>query len=345
MHSATNLAIDLTERGWMPDPLVRNGIRHLVRQRLREVRADDCEALADTSRQFVRDMNDAPVALLTEKANEQHYEVPAAFFGEVLGPHRKYSCCYWGPGVDSLEAAETSALARTCARARLENGQRILELGCGWGSLTLWMARHYPDAHVTAVSNSASQRLHIVQQASRLGLDNIEVVTADMNTFEPAGRFDRVVSVEMFEHMRNYATLFERISGWLGRDGRFFLHIFCHRNSAYAFDDADPSDWMSRYFFSGGIMPSEDLPLRFQRHLQLEDLWRWHGGHYEQTANAWLRNMDHRREAIMRILDRTYGDGGLWWVRWRLFFMACAELFGYDDGQQWWVSHYLFRRT
>jgi cyclopropane-fatty-acyl-phospholipid synthase len=234
----------------------------------------------------------------------------------------------------------------TCDRADLADGMDILELGCGWGSLTLWMAENYPNSTITAVSNSAGQREYILAEATRRGLSNVGVLTRDMNDFHIDQRFDRVVSVEMFEHMRNYRELFRRVAGWLRDEGRFFMHIFCHRSTPYEFVDRGPGDWMSRYFFSGGIMPSDDLPLHFQDHLALERRWRLDGRHYEKTANAWLANMDARRDDVTAILGRVYGDDQVqrWWMRWRMFFMACAELFGYEDGQQWWVGHYLFRR-
>ncbi len=346
MNSATSKAIGWTEQGLVPDIVIRHGIRRLLKQRLGELPVDDCERAAETTEKFVAQMNAAGIAPFPQKANEQHYEVPTAFFGEVLGAHRKYSCCYWPEGIETLDEAEATALRITSERAELEDGMRILELGCGWGSLTLWMAGHYPNAVITAVSNSRSQRAYIVAAAARRGLRNVRVVTRDMNDFGIGEQFDRVVSVEMFEHMRNYRRLFERIHGWLTPGGRFFLHIFCHRSLPYEFVDSGPSDWMSRHFFSGGIMPSDDLPLHFQEHLALARRWRWDGRHYEKTANAWLANMDRRKDSILPILAETYGTeaAGQWWMRWRIFFMACAELFGYDSGQQWWVAHYLFER-
>ena len=346
MNSATQLAIDFTERGWMPDSIIRKGVRLLVGARLRETYAGDCELNASEARDFIASMDRAVVAPLPEKANEQHYELPAEFFNQVLGRHQKYSCCYWPVSTHALDLAEEASLRITAERAGISDGMNVLELGCGWGSLTLWTASRFPNCQITAVSNSSSQRAHIHRQARLRGLSNLRVITADMNTFDIDESFDRVVSVEMFEHMRNYRELFRRINRWLKPDGKFFMHIFCHRNSPYAFEDNGPSDWMSRYFFSGGIMPSDDLPLRFQDHLKLSNLWRWNGRHYERTANAWLRNMDMRREAIWPILERTYGDEEAlrWWIRWRIFFIACAELFGYEGGQQWWVSHYLFER-
>ncbi len=344
MQTATNLAINWVEQGLAPDPLVRAGIRRLLKERLAEIQAGDAAAAAELTDVFVKALCAAPVALVPEKANEQHYEVPADFFKPVLGVHRKYSSCYWPAGVETLDAAEAAALAATCKRADITDGQEILELGCGWGSLTLWMAAQYPSARITAVSNSQSQRAHIEAETARRGLTNVQVITCDMNDFDINRRFDRVVSVEMFEHLRNWPEMFRRVRGWLNRAGRFFMHVFVHRTTPYAFVERGADDWMSRYFFSGGMMPSDDLALRMQDDLRVSRIWRWDGTHYERTANAWLANMDAHRAAIQPILEQTYGreQTTLWWTRWRIFFMSCAELFGYDHGQQWWVSHYLF---
>jgi cyclopropane-fatty-acyl-phospholipid synthase len=346
MSHATNLAINWVEQGLVPDSVIRAGIRRLLKTRLSEIDAGDAEAASARMEAFIRSMSVAEMAPLSQKANEQHYEVPAAFFLKVLGEHRKYSCCWWTDDADTLEEAEASALQATCARARLQNGQDILELGCGWGSLTLWMARQYPGSRITAVSNSHSQREYIEAEAKRQRLDNVRVITKDMNEFDIADRFDRIVSVEMCEHLRNWPLLFKRISEWLKPGGRFFMHVFVHRSTPYAFVPKDASDWMSRHFFSGGMMPSDDLALRFQDDLRLLDRWRWDGRHYEETCNAWLARMDAQRETVMPILEQTYGveQAPIWWMRWRIFFMSCAELFGYDNGQQWWVSHYLFER-
>jgi cyclopropane-fatty-acyl-phospholipid synthase len=344
MRNTANLAIDWVEQGLVPDAVVRAGIRRLLKDRLTEIHAGDANAAADEADTFTSALRAAPVALVPEKANEQHYEVPAAFFQQVLGLHRKYSSCYWPPGVDTLDAAEAAALAATCARAGLADHQSILELGCGWGSLTLWMATHYPTSRITAVSNSQSQRAHIEAEAARRGLTNVRVITRDMNDFDAQQRFDRIVSVEMFEHLRNWPEMFRRVRGWLNKDGRFFMHVFVHRLTPYAFVERGADDWMSKYFFSGGMMPSDDLALRLQDDLRVSRVWRWDGTHYERTSNAWLANMDANRATLQPLLAQTYGPEqmNLWWTRWRIFFMSCAELFGYDHGQQWWVSHYLF---
>lgn len=344
MINVGQTAIAWTEAGLLPDSFIRAGIRRLNRERLVQVRAGDVERAGDLMESLVARMNHSEVAPVPHLANQQHYEVPPEFFQLVLGQHAKYSCCYWGDGAATLEQAEADALRITCLRAGIEDGMQILDLGCGWGSLSLWIAAHFPAANVTAVSNSAPQRAWIETAARERGLRNLTVITEDMNRFTIDQRFDRVVSVEMFEHMRNYRELFRRVRGWLKNDGRFFMHIFCHRSCAWEFIDNGPSDWMSRHFFSGGMMPSADLPLRFQQHLQLMHRAHWSGVHYEKTANAWLDNLDARREEILPIMASTYGadHAEQWLQRWRIFFMACAELFGHNDGQEWFVSHYLF---
>jgi cyclopropane-fatty-acyl-phospholipid synthase len=346
MTTLTTFALELAEKGWLPDALIRRGIRKLCADRLREIAAEDSEAAQFSLMQFVQSMAQSDIAPLPEKANAQHYEVPAAFYQYCLGIHRKYSSCYWTSDTHTLDDAEQLALAQTSAHARLQDGQQVLELGCGWGSLTLWMASHYPRSRITAVSNSASQRTYIMEQLRSRGLTNVNVITADMNVFDTTQQFDRIVSVEMFEHMRNYQVLYAKVASWLKPEGLFFKHIFVHRDAAYPFDVKAEDDWMSQYFFSGGMMPSDDLPLYFQDDLKLIDKWRWDGRHYEKTANAWLANMDKNHAALTPVLQSIYGqaDAEMWRQRWRLFFMACAELFGENQGQTWWVSHYLFAK-
>ena len=347
MNSVSELAFELTEQGMVPDAVLRRGIRFLLKQRLKEIKSSDVELMAELQNEFISHMKKSKIALVPEKANEQHYEVPADFYMKALGKHNKYSGAYWPNGVTSLDEAEEKGLAETCEHAQLENGQNVLELGCGWGSLTLWMAAHYPGSQITAVSNSHSQREYIESQAKEQSLDNIKIITCDMNEFDiEENCFDRVVSVEMFEHMRNWEKLYENVSRWLKPEGYFFKHIFVHKTATYEFADNGPSDWMSRYFFTGGMMPSDDLPLVFQKDLNFVSRWRWDGTHYEKTANAWLENMDNNKESLMPLFKEIYGHSSaqMWWSRWRMFFMACAELFGYDKGQEWWVSHYLFQK-
>jgi cyclopropane-fatty-acyl-phospholipid synthase len=343
---ATSLLISLTERGLMPDWAIRLGIRKLVRERLDSLPLNDPATKKSYLLRFLEEMASAPIAPLAEKANEQHYEIPAAFFEKVLGARRKYSSCLWPEGVKSLDEAEVAALTETCQHAELTDGQSILELGCGWGSLSLWMAEHYPRSRIVGVSNSSSQRESIMARAKATGLNNLEIITCDMNDFGTDERFDRVVSVEMFEHMRNWQKLFGRVASWLKPDGRFFMHVFCHKRLPYTFDVHDESDWMSQYFFSGGMMPSWDLATQIESPLKRVQRWQWNGSHYEKTANAWLENMDRHKAELWPILEATYGkeQTQTWWVRWRIFFMACAELFGYRNGTEWPVGHYLFRQ-
>jgi cyclopropane-fatty-acyl-phospholipid synthase len=343
----TPLSLKLLERGLLPDRLIRFGIRRYLRQRLNEEDQGSPQAQQAHLMRFIAQLRESPVATHTREANQQHYEVPSRFFQHVLGPHLKYSCGYFRTGNESLADAEAEMLAMTVARARLDHGQRILELGCGWGSLTLYMAERFSNSHITAVSNSRTQREFILQRARERGLRNIEVITCDANALQfPAGtRFDRVVSVEMFEHMRNYQLLMQRIASWLKPAGTLFVHIFTHREYAYPFEVRDASDWMAKYFFSGGIMPSDDLLLYFQEHLRICEHWQVDGRHYQETAEAWLQNMDRSRVQIMPLFDHTYGDQAqTWWHYWRVFFMACAELWGYRQGREWFVSHYLFEK-
>jgi cyclopropane-fatty-acyl-phospholipid synthase len=342
-----SLGIELMERGWVPDGLVRRGIRGLLRERLQEEAPAEGESREARLGRFISVLKDSPIALHTDAANDQHYEIPAAFYQYALGARRKYSGALWEEGTETLDAAEDAMLELYGERAELADGQDILELGCGWGSLTLWMAERYPGSRITAVSNSASQRAYIESLATTRRLSNVRVITEDMNAFEAPGTYDRVVSIEMFEHMRNYRELLRRVSTWLKDDGKLFVHIFSHRDLAYPFETDGAKNWMGRYFFTGGIMPSHDLLMRFNDHLTVEADWVVNGKHYRDTAEAWLQNLDANRERVMPILEEVYGrrDAARWYRRWRVFFMACAELFGYRDGREWGVSHYRFVKT
>ena len=338
--------LGLAERGLVPDALLRAGIRKMCAARLRDEHADDPDAAARRNAALIAELRQSPVAIHTDAANRQHYELPPAFFTRCLGPRLKYSGCYYPTGNETLAQAEEAMLALYCERAALADGQEILELGCGWGSLTLWMAGHYPNARITAVSNSAPQRAFIEAQCRERGFANVRVITCDVNRLElPASNFDRCVSVEMFEHMRNYATLLGRIGGWLRPGGKLFVHIFCHRTLLYPFETAGDDNWMGRHFFTGGLMPAADTLLWFQDALRIEDRWLVDGTHYERTANHWLENQDARHDEVMAILREAYGDAAkLWFQRWRMFWMACAELFGYDHGREWMVAHYRFTK-
>ena len=331
----------MAEAGVFPDPALRWGTRQLLRRRLRQsVWGDAAERSAEDAALRER-LASGPIAVSANAANEQHYEVPAAFFEQVLGPRLKYSCCLWDPTAHGLEDAEDAMLALTASRARIEDGMRILDLGCGWGSFALWVAERFPRASVLAVSNSRLQRELIETRAAERGLSNVEVRTVDVNELEAPREFDRVVSIEMMEHVRNHPALFERIARWLAPGGSAFAHIFCHRSHAYTYEVHDASDWMAKHFFTGGMMPSESLFSHYQDHLVLKEQWRVSGTHYAETCNAWLERLDQRQDEVRGVLEAGYGEQADRWLhRWRLFFIACAELFAYQGGQEWFVSHY-----
>lgn len=336
----------LLETNLVPDVLIRAGIRRLLASTLREKSHPGVEAQRAALLEYVADLKKRGIAEQTQAANEQHYEVPTRFYQLSLGRRLKYSSGLWDDSVTTLDEAEERMLALTCERGGLANGQQILELGCGWGSLSLWMAEHFPGARITAVSNSRTQKEHIDAMAAARGLTNLEIITQDMNVFTIDRQFDRVVSVEMFEHMKNYQLLLRKVAGWLVPGGRLFVHIFTHRELAYHYEDKGPDDWMTRYFFAGGQMPSDDLLLYFQDDLRIENHWCVSGTHYQRTAEAWLENMDANKAEIWPLFEKTYGpdQARKWWVYWRVFYMACAELWGYDRGNQWHVSHYRFQK-
>ena len=339
-----SVAITTAERGWIPDFLVRVGIRALLRNRLAAERAKCQGDIVTAVERHLATMQASPIAVSTLSANTQHYEVPTDFFKLVLGPHLKYSCSFWFDEKKSLAQAETETLEVTASRADIHAGMRVLELGCGWGSLSLWIAERYPTVKITAVSNSEEQRRHIETQRNLRNLVNLEVSTADMNHFSPDGTFDRIVSIEMFEHMRNYEHLISRITSWLRPNGALFVHLFCHHQLCYFFQVEDKTDWMAHHFFTGGMMPSEDLLPRCRGTLTLEHQWRVSGREYQRTAQAWLANLDEHRREVEQVLAAAGSQNVRIDVeRWRLFFLACAELFGYAAGNEWFVAHYRFR--
>jgi cyclopropane-fatty-acyl-phospholipid synthase len=342
------------DRGLLPDPLLRAAIRRMLRARRATITAGGAEARSARKRALLHELAESPLALHTDEANEQHYEVPTELFELMLGPHLKYSSGYWPVGVSTLRGAEEAMLRLTCEHAELADGQDVLELGCGWGSLTLWMAERYPASRITAVSNSATQREHIEKQAALRGLDNLRVLTCDVNALGVSvhrdvatdAAFDRVVSVEMFEHVRNHRQLTSRIASWLRPGGKLFVHVFAHRSDPYPFDTGGSGDWMARHFFTGGLMPSDDLLLHAVRDLAVDDHWVVSGTHYARTLRAWLDNLDADRARAVQLLGETYGPRAAtaWFHRWRVFDIACEELFAFDEGDEWHVSHYRFAR-
>jgi cyclopropane-fatty-acyl-phospholipid synthase len=331
--------LNIAEKGYAPDKAVRFGIRQLLKMRIREIEEDK-----KAQRDFVQELKEMPIAINTDEANEQHYELPPEFFEMALGKNLKYSSSLYDLGAKNLDQAEEDMLNLYLDRAQIEDGMDILELGCGWGSLTVWMAKKFPNSQITAVSNSAPQRKFIESRMKAQGCENFNVITKDMNDFSIDKKFDRIVSIEMFEHMRNYNQLFPKVSSWLKDDGLLFLHIFCHKDSTYFFETEGDHNWMGKYFFTGGIMPGFDLFENVQESLQLRKKWKVNGTNYGRTSNDWVTNMDTNKKEILSLFEKTYGkeNATIWFYRWRIFFSSCAELFNYKEGNEWFVGHYLF---
>ena len=334
------------DSGRIPDFLLRDGVRRRLNRMLNEYKGLDAQAEQKVKNDLIASLETMPIAIATDEANEQHYELPPRFFELVLGPHLKYSSClYENPNAD-LKEAEEAMLTLTCDRAELADGQEILEIGCGWGSLTLFMAARYPGAKITAISNSRFQREFILKRAEERGLTNVDVQTVDINNLDLGRQFDRVVTVEMFEHARNYRKLLGKVTDHLKPGGLLFVHIFAHRHMPFLFDHTDQGNWMARYFFAGGTMPSHDLLFYFTEGLTRVTHWVVDGRHYEKTLNAWLREMDKKQDQVRPVLQETYGEHWRAWEnRWRLFFISCAEFFGLNEGKEWNVVHYLFKKV
>jgi cyclopropane-fatty-acyl-phospholipid synthase len=345
-------------KGKVPDLLLRYGVKRLVKKRVKKQNNLSIEARFEYLNQFIKELKKQPIAVQTDSANEQHYELPPEFFEKILGRNLKYSCCYWSDDLSykkfkkqnnlqqRLDQAEDEMLKLTAERAEIGNGQNILELGCGWGSLSFYLARKFPDSRIISMSNSRDQIDFINKLAAANKVVNIRAVKADINNFNTEAKFDRIISVEMFEHMRNYQQLMQKISSFLVDEGKLFIHIFSHEFYPFIYQNKKNSDWMSRYYFSGGTMPSQDLLYYFSGDLSLEKQWALSGSHYQKTLEAWLENMDQKQEEIYPILKSTYGeqDAEKWWNYWRLFFISSAEFFGYNDGNDWFISHYLFKK-
>ena len=341
-----NYLIKLAENGTLPDFLIKKGIKNLCNDRLKWAKSLGPDKLHEHNQEWIEELKQSPIALVPEKANEQHYELPPSFFDIVLGSNLKYSSGYWPTNQTTFDESEIEMLELSCIRAELKDKQDILELGCGWGSLTCFMAQKFPNSKITAVSNSKDQKKHIEKRCKKLNLTNIEVITCDMNEFNIDKKFDRVVSIEMFEHMRNYGILLNNISKFLNDRGKLFVHIFTHHTLMYPYVDNGPGDWMAREFFSGGQMPSHNLLLNFQEDLKIEKTWKINGTHYSKTSFAWLNKMDNNKKEIIEIFNDTYGkdNSKMWFQRWRIFFLSCAVMFGMENGTEWGVSHYRFRK-
>ncbi len=336
----------LLQQGLLPDQLIRFGINGLLKKRLSDERKGSFNDLEKKRHSLIEELKQSPIAIETDKANDQHYQVPTEFYDYVLGVHKKYSCCLYKSWNETLNEAEENMLNLYLERGQFADGQAVLDMGCGWGSFSLFAARKFKNSTFTLVSNSKTQRAYIEQKAREFGLQNIKVITEDMNRFDIDLTFDRIISVEMFEHMRNYKELLAKINRWLAPSGKLFVHIFVHKDLAYKFDVIDETDWMSKYFFSGGIMPSEHLLYYFQDHLKIKSHWRVSGLHYAMTARQWLENQDANKDKIMEIFTKHYGqDARKWFNYWRIFFMSCENLWKFDEGSEWFVSHYLFEKA
>ncbi|OIS95929.1 PREDICTED: (S)-coclaurine N-methyltransferase-like [Nicotiana attenuata] len=345
-NATVRLMLSSLERNLLPDAVIRRLTRLLLAARLRSSYKPSAELQLSDLLQFVHSLREMPIAVMTEKAKSQHYELPTSFFKFVLGKHFKYSCCYFHDKSSTLVDAEKAMMELYCERSQLKDGHTILDVGCGWGSLSLYIAQKYSSCKITGICNSVTQKAHIEEQCRELQLQNVEIIVADISTFEMEGSYDRILSIEMFEHMKNYGDLLKKISRWMKPDSLLFVHYFCHKAFAYHFEDVNDDDWITRYFFSGGTMPSANLLLYFQDDVSVVNHWLVNGKHYAQTSEEWLKRMDQNKTSIKPIMESTYGKDSAvkWTVYWRTFFISVAELFGYNNGEEWMVAHFLFKK-
>ncbi len=332
--------------GRLPDFVIRLGIKFLNKRRLQEHYSLSSEIRHEKLKEFMLQLKTGPISVNTKTTNAQHYELPTEFFKIVLGPKLKYSCSYFNSKKDTLAEADENMLNIYLQRAKIKNSDEILELGCGWGSLTVYMATQFPKSKITAISNSSVQKKYIDQLLKKRKIKNVNVITSDFNDFSTQKKFDKVVSIEMFEHIRNYEKAFQKVHSFLKKGGQCFIHIFAHREIAYPFEVKDDSDWMSKYFFTGGTMPSNHLFTYFCHPLKINDHWVVNGKQYTYTADKWLENMDANKERVLKIFQDVYEDEyKIWYQYWRIFFMSVAELFGYKNGNEWVINHYLFEKV
>ncbi|AZZ38289.1 SAM-dependent methyltransferase [Bdellovibrio sp. qaytius] len=347
MESVVKLVVRGIDKGLVPDPIIRLGIRNLLKQRLKDMHEQDSKAGGHFINTHANLLRESPLAIMTKQANEQHYEVPTKYYELCLGQHKKYSSCYWDESTTTLEQAEQKALDISIERAEIKDGMRILELGCGWGSLSLELARRFPNSPVTVVSNSTTQKQFIDSKAKERGFKNLTVLTRDLGKEENYNfgdeKFDRVMSIEMMEHLRNYEKFFSLVSKAMKSDAKMFVHIFTHKTTPYYFETEGEDNWMGKYFFSGGQMPARNLFDQFNKNLTVSQKWDWNGTHYQKTLEAWLEKMDQNEDQVRVLFKNTYGAENveLWVNRWRVFYMACSELFGFNGGNEWAVTHYL----
>ena len=333
----TKFLLTIAELGLIPDVFIKTAVRFITKKRLNE------SGIHENKLNVIKSISEGGIAEKTDDANEQHYEVPPEFFKYALGKNLKYSCSFFDK-TDSLDEAEKSMIELYIERADIQEGHDILDLGCGWGSFSLYVAEKYPSVSITAVSNSKDQIAFIQNEAKRRGLFNIKASKMDVNNLDLDNKFDRIVSIEMFEHLRNYKLILNSLNSLLKPDGRLFVHIFCHKELTYFYEIKNSYDWMTKYFFEGGIMPSQDIFKYFDDELEVINQWDVNGNHYAKTCKAWLNNHYKNKDKILDIFDKHYDKPRIWFNRWRIFFLSCEAFFAINNGREYFVSHYLLKK-